>query len=644
MTDSSDFSGSATPDLTTTASTTTSELLNYYFVVVANAQGYATSSIVQINPSASVAMQPVATNVDNSYVQFNMAAGGFLPLTYQWYINGSNTYTGAITLTDGDGISGSATNSLTTTTNLQDYYFVVVANSYGSATSAITAYNPNPVIVTQPAVSKVGNTVQISAAAGGWPTLNYQWYFNNSSSYSGASAMTDGDGVSGSATPTVTITNLLDYYFVVVTNDYGSATSHVAAAAIPLTVTAAGEPIWNTASQSNIIVTFSDNVSPATATTLGDYVIDNGATISSAALVASNEVSLGTSPLNPATQYTLLVQNVKDYTFGLTMTPSYTNLTVGTYPANIALWVRANAANVSADSSGNVGQWNDLSGNGNNLTSYGPPYDPLFTTNAAGDPVVRFTATNDTVMFTGASPAGLGITGDMSILAVVNFATLDGGTNGEIAGKTGVVNESIPAPYDYYVGGADASLYRGNGVTYGQVTASTGPTPGVPHILAVTEAGNTVSHFLDGAAAGSANLNNSFQETNCLDAGNPLFIGTRQDQVNRLTGDLSELIIAGSAVSSYDVSQLTPYLATVHNISLVNTTPTNLVFSVSGGNLTLSWPADHTGWTLQAQTNSVSSGLGTNWVNVAGSTSVNQITQPINAANGCVFYRLVYNP
>ncbi len=77
-------------------------------------------------------------------------------------------------------------------------------------------------------------------------------------------------------------------------------------------------------------------------------------------------------------------------------------------------------------------------------------------------------------------------------------------------------------------------------------------------------------------------------------------------------------------------------------VSGVNTNPTNIVFSVSGGNLTLSWPPDHTGWTLLAQTNSLAVGVGTNWVAVPGSTSSNQIVIPINLTNGTVLYRLRY--
>ena len=77
-------------------------------------------------------------------------------------------------------------------------------------------------------------------------------------------------------------------------------------------------------------------------------------------------------------------------------------------------------------------------------------------------------------------------------------------------------------------------------------------------------------------------------------------------------------------------------------VSGVNTTPTNIVTSVSGTTLTLSWPADHTGWRLQAQTNSLNTGLTGTWFDVAGSATVNSVAVPLNPANGAVFYRMVY--
>jgi Concanavalin A-like lectin/glucanases superfamily/Immunoglobulin I-set domain len=76
--------------------------------------------------------------------------------------------------------------------------------------------------------------------------------------------------------------------------------------------------------------------------------------------------------------------------------------------------------------------------------------------------------------------------------------------------------------------------------------------------------------------------------------------------------------------------------------SAVNHNPTNIVFSVAGNQLTLSWPTDHTGWRLQSQTNDLAAGLGTNWVDVTGSSATNQVIVPIDANNESVFYRLIY--
>jgi hypothetical protein len=75
----------------------------------------------------------------------------------------------------------------------------------------------------------------------------------------------------------------------------------------------------------------------------------------------------------------------------------------------------------------------------------------------------------------------------------------------------------------------------------------------------------------------------------------------------------------------------------------VNTNSTNIVVSsVSGGTMTLSWPADHIGWTLQVQTNSLNVGISSNWFAVAGSSTTNQVTIPLTKTNDTVFFRLVY--
>jgi hypothetical protein len=64
----------------------------------------------------------------------------------------------------------------------------------------------------------------------------------------------------------------------------------------------------------------------------------------------------------------------------------------------------------------------------------------------------------------------------------------------------------------------------------------------------------------------------------------------------------------------------------------------SLAFQVIGNQLDISWPV--AGGRLQTQTNSLSLGLGTNWVTLAGSTSTNHVLVPIDPSNGSVFYRL----
>jgi autotransporter-associated beta strand protein len=64
--------------------------------------------------------------------------------------------------------------------------------------------------------------------------------------------------------------------------------------------------------------------------------------------------------------------------------------------------------------------------------------------------------------------------------------------------------------------------------------------------------------------------------------------------------------------------------------------------SMTGGQVELSWPVDHTGWRLLAQTNDVSVGLSTNWFYVVGSRDTNRMFQFLSSDVGTVFYKMVY--
>lgn len=81
------------------------------------------------------------------------------------------------------------------------------------------------------------------------------------------------------------------------------------------------------------------------------------------------------------------------------------------------------------------------------------------------------------------------------------------------------------------------------------------------------------------------------------------------------------------------------HLAVNGTIRVASTVPTNLTTSITANALLeLLWPADHTGWRLQVQTNGLSS---TNWLDVASSGETNQLIFPVSP-EGNAFFRLIY--
>jgi autotransporter-associated beta strand protein len=124
-------------------------------------------------------------------------------------------------------------------------------------------------------------------------------------------------------------------------------------------------------------------------------------------------------------------------------------------------------------------------------------------------------------------------------------------------------------------------------------------------------------------------------------------VGTATGLAN--PGNLSYIVVDASGFSNPHGGTFAPAfdlgseaILVTYTPAAVNTTPTNLGASLSGTSLTLSWPQDHTGWTLQSQTNSRSIGLTGTWFDVAGSTATNQMTFQVDRTKPTVFYRLVY--
>ena len=118
-------------------------------------------------------------------------------------------------------------------------------------------------------------------------------------------------------------------------------------------------------------------------------------------------------------------------------------------------------------------------------------------------------------------------------------------------------------------------------------------------------------------------------------------IGNNEGAGDSYTGNIAEIDIYSGALSSLQISNIEAQLMAAYGaVNNLPYNPTNITALVVGNNLQLSWPANYTGWILETQTNSLSAGLGTNWVPVANSTTVNTVTVPIVPGNASVFYRL----
>jgi autotransporter-associated beta strand protein len=97
----------------------------------------------------------------------------------------------------------------------------------------------------------------------------------------------------------------------------------------------------------------------------------------------------------------------------------------------------------------------------------------------------------------------------------------------------------------------------------------------------------------------------------------------------------------GLATNAFIVDTGSQIQLVVTNLpSSVSTNPTNITAVVSGNTLSLTWPADHLGWTLQ--TNSVDLANTNYWFPYPGSASVTNVNITINPAQTNVFFRLVY--
>ncbi len=145
--------------------------------------------------------------------------------------------------------------------------------------------------------------------------------------------------------------------------------------------------------------------------------------------------------------------------------------------------------------------------------------------------------------------------------------------------------------------------------------------------VAITRNGNTARLYTNGILAATNTV------TIAPASFNPAlnFLGASQYPDPLFNGRLDEMVVYNYALSATEIMRLLNNQLPVFN-------PSNLTVAAVGNTLNLAWPADHTGWRLQTQTN----GLAGNWFDIAAATATNAIALPKNSNLGSVFYRLVY--
>lgn len=276
----------------------------------------------------------------------------------------------------------------------------------------------------------------------------------------------------------------------------------------------------------------------------------------------------------------------------------------------------------------------------------------ILTNNGAIGGAGSLVKTNSGLLILGGanSYAGNTVVGD-GRLAFAAGSTLPASPVFDLAGAGAILDISA-------IGGSltlnSGQTLRGMGTLWGSLTANAGSTvaPGESvGTLTITNGailnGSTVMELDRGTAAKSDQINTpkSIVVNGTLTVNN---IGASLQ-----AGDSFKLFSAssysGSALASPALPSPGAGLAWTNSLvydgriaiyATVSTVPTNISYGLNGSQLTLRWPATHTGWRLQ--TNAVDVGNSASWFTYPGSTTVNQVIITVDPNQPKIFYRLVY--
>jgi hypothetical protein len=586
-------------------------------------------------------------------VTFSVNVGGASPRAYQWRKAGAVIATATNSSYVKSGIvGGDAVN-----------YDVIITNSYGSVTSSVAALTigTGPVITNQPAsLTTVGTfqTVNLSVGASG-TALTYQWRFN-----------TNALGFQTSSTLTIPSVGLgqAGNYDVIVANNIGSVTSSVAVVVIGATPVITNTPISLAANPGGFAL-FS--VGATGAAPLTYQWRKNGTNLSGA---TSASVALSSLTTGDAGGFDVVVAN----SFGsVTSAPAVLSVTSAGGVAAGGLWrdffqgititnlynppmsdLTNNAAYPnSPTSSGVISSFEtprdlNIGDYGQHLTGYVlPPVTGNYRFFLAADQTAQlYLSTNqlaankvliaentervnyrywDSEVFGAASGLIPLVAGQRYYVEVLHvspdFSPYDGYLNNlGVAWQTpadsappALFASPIPGNYLAY----DQRTFAPPGITVQPTNVVVGIGSNATFTVTATNATGYLWRKVSTAIGGENDASLTLNNVSFGDATNYSVV------VGNLGGSVTSSVVSLTLIIS------------------VNTNPTNIIASVSGTNFNLSWPADHIGWRLLAQTNNLANGLSSNtndWATIVGSASTNQVSVPIDRAKKAGFFRLIY--
>jgi hypothetical protein len=493
-----------------------------------------------------------------------------------------------------------------------------------------------------------GDTATFSVqASGGTVALYYQWFFNGTNSIVGA---TNASFLLAGAN----ITNAGNYS-VVVTNFAGSVTSSVASLTFNTIVWSAANTVsgaTDIATNGSLLYAYNNSGSAATVNAVTFTGVNSvtawgtGVVLDGWDATSTSAFSGGTSaPWNglPAGYKTILQGGV--YNGGGVATVTLKNLVVG-HQYQVQVWVNDSRAGSTTNRTEIL--------SGAMSTSVTLAYNNTYAAGGVGQFAIGSfvaTATNQSFTMDGNASTQLNALQVRDVTPITVFVT-PATTNlvyGNSVNLTATANGAPPFSYKWYDNITNAIPWGTNAI----LTLTNPLVAGGGNYTVTVQSGGDVASNVALVNISKALLVVTANNTNrTYGTTNPIFSGSLTGIQNGdvITATFTSPASTNSPAGNYviapvlnDPANRLPNYNVTTNLGILTITlasnSINLTSTVSGSNLTLTWPLTHVGWTLQVQTNTLS-GIATNWVDIANSTATNRWIILVTPLQPAAFYRL----